>query len=762
MKNPNKRYQLFFHVIVMLLAMQQANAQTSSLVSVGADGKLLYTADSKGNVVPEFSGVGYMNSEADIPAVGVVKTLYPVAGDNLTNVQNAINEVALMPLGANGFRGAILFKSGTYNVSDTIQIKVSGIVLRGEGYDGSGTNFIATKTSQHSLFNFAGTTGTSNVSATKKAITDAYVPIGAKQVTVASGHTFVTGDRVFVHRIPNAAWISLLGMNLLSQIDPLATDWTAAAYDMNYERKVTGVNGNVISLDAPIMDIIDPLYSTGEIIKYTSARIAKCGIENMRISSVYASATDENHGWEAVTFSNLTDGWAKNLEVYYFGYSAVHILSSAAWITVDGCKMFDAKSLIVGGRRFSFNVDGQRCLVKNCVTRDGRHDYVNGSRTCGPTVFYNCTATLQNNDIGPHHRWSTGILFDNIIGDGRMDVQNRSVAGGGHGWAGAQVMFWNCDALRMVIQDPPGDARNWAIGCNAPEITNVGDMVTEPLGIVESQGTHIAAIPSLFMAQLNERLTAIRQNQTINFSALPAKTYGNADFSGGASSLNATQPIVYTSNNIAVATIVSGNIHIVAAGTADITASQAGDGTYPAASVTKTLTVNKASLSIKVNDTTKTQGQANPLFTFTYTGFVLGDTAATLTTLPAVATSATINSAPGNYIIAPEGAVALNYNITYIGGSLTIFPSGGNGQQSFNAYLSNSTTLTVSVFSVQAALGDIIIYDVLGRPLMKKNLFIPAGFISTTMHMPSIPSGIYIVVIKGSGVDLGKRVYILK
>ena len=502
-----KCYFLVFLILVLLQG--NSHAQTSSLVSVGTNGRLVYAADEKGNVVPDFSAVGYRNSEVSIPTVGIVLTVNPVAGDNLANIQNAINQVAAMPLDVNGFRGAILFTAGTYNISDTVTISASGIVLRGVGFNGSGTNFIATKTSQHILFDFVGALGTAYISgsSTRKAITNSYVPIGAKQITVASGHTFAIGDKVFVHRIPNDAWINLLGMNLLSTFDPAATNWTADAYDMNSERKITNINGIGITLDAPIMDIIDPVYSTGELVKFTDNRIQKCGIENMRISSTYASSTDENHGWEAVSFENIYNSWARNLEVYYFGYSAVHINSGASFITVDSCKMLDAKSIIDGGRRYSFNVDGQRSLVQNCTTKNGRHDYVNGSRTCGPNVFYNSTATIQHSDIGPHHRWSTGILFDNIVGNGSQDVQNRLDSGSGHGWSGGQIMFWNCTAGKMIVQDPPGDQRNWAIGCKSSVITNVGDWSTELLGTVESKGTFIAAIPSLFIAQLNERLS---------------------------------------------------------------------------------------------------------------------------------------------------------------------------------------------------------------------------------------------------------------
>lgn len=522
---------------MIVLLQGNSHAQTSSLVTVGTNGHLVYTPDANGNIVPDFSAVGYRNSEAPIPTVGVVLTVNPVAGDNLANVQNAINQVAAMPLDANGFRGAILFTAGTYNISDTVTISASGIVLRGVGSTVNETVFIATKTSQHILFDFIGPSGTAYNSAnsTRKDITDLYVPIGTKQITVASGHTFVVGNKVFVHRIPNDAWISLLGMNLLTSIipvDPTTTNWTASGYDLDSERKITNINGNVITLDAPIMDVIDPLYSTGELVKFTDSRIQNCGIENMRIRSTYASSTDENHGWEAVSFENIYNSWARNLDVYYFGYSAVHINSHASFITVDSCKMLDAKSTIDGGRRYSFNVDGQRCLVQNCTTRNGRHDYVNGSRTCGPNVFYNSTSTIQNSDIGPHHRWATGILFDNLTGDGAMDVQNRLDMGSGHGWAGGQIMFWNCNAARMVIQDPQGDHINWAIGCVCPDITNVGDATTESLGVIQSQGTPISAIPSLFIAQLNDRLATLSNNQfdlinaerSIFIAPNPAKT----------------------------------------------------------------------------------------------------------------------------------------------------------------------------------------------------------------------------------------------
>ena len=254
-----------------------------------------------------------------------------------------------------------------------------------------------------------------------------------------------------------------------------------------------------------------------------------------------------------------------------------------------------------------------------------------------------------------------------------------------------------------------------------------------------------------------------KQNQTITFNALPAKTYGNADFAAGATSTNNTIPITYTSSNTGVATIVGNTIHIVGAGTSTITVSQAGnDGYFPAANVARTLTVNKAALTIRVRDTTKVQGEVNPPFTITYTGFVLGETSANLTSPVVVSTLATTNSAAGYYTLTPDGAATNNYNITYINGRLTIFPVTGTDKQSLHAFMSNNDILSVRVFSITPALGDVVIYDRNGRPLLKRNIYMPPGFINVDLFISTLPSGIYIVTVRGDGVDLKKRIAIMK
>lgn len=162
--------------------------------------------------------------------------------------------------------------------------------------------------------------------------------------------------------------------------------------------------------------------------------------------------------------------------------------------------------------------------------------------------------------------------------------------------------------------------------------------------------------------------------QSFTFNPLPVKTYGAVDFDGGAFSLNTTDPIIYTSSNPAVATIVNGNIHITGTGTTNITASQASDGFYPSASVTQTLTVNKALLTIKADDKSKPEGDPNPALTVTYTGFVYGQTASVLTTPAIVTTTAVTNSPAGQYPITVSGATAANYDIVFVNGTMTVSP----------------------------------------------------------------------------------------
>ena len=254
-----------------------------------------------------------------------------------------------------------------------------------------------------------------------------------------------------------------------------------------------------------------------------------------------------------------------------------------------------------------------------------------------------------------------------------------------------------------------------------------------------------------------------RTVQTINFPAPVAKTYGNPDFATNATSSNTTIPLVLTSSNTAAATIIGNNIHIIGAGTATITASQAGNaGYFPATDVVRTVTIAKATLAIKVRDTTRVEGQPNPPFTITYSGFVLNETAANLTTPVVASVTATPAALPGNYPITLTGGATNNYNVTFTNGKLTVTPLSGTSEQRIYAFAPNNSTLTVRIFSVEPGLVDITLYTSAGIPVMKKNIYLPAGFIESNLNIASLNSGIYFVTARGNGIDLKTTVPIIK
>jgi hypothetical protein len=85
--------------------------------------------------------------------------------------------------------------------------------------------------------------------------------------------------------------------------------------------------------------------------------------------------------------------------------------------------------------------------------------------------------------------------------------------------------------------------------------------------------------------------------QILTFNPLPPKLYGDVDFDPGVTT-NTGLPIIYTSSNPLVATIVNNKVHIVGAGTAIIMAIQGGNETYSAASVSLNLVVNRLSQTI--------------------------------------------------------------------------------------------------------------------------------------------------------------------
>jgi len=496
-------------------SLQSQVRWSTKYVFYGKNGKLEYLPDPLGNIIPDFSHVGYKYGEEAIPDVTVKAIVEPVEGDALSSIMSAIESLYNVEPDENGFRGSVLIKSGTYEVDGIITINQSGIVLRGEGDNEQGTRIIATGRVQRPLIQIGGSSSLSIEHGSMVNIIEPYIPVGRKFVIVDNASSYTLGDHISIFRPGTQNWISDIQMD---QIPPRAdggevTQWSPSSYSFHFERIITDIRGDSIFFRNPIVMAMEDQYGGGRVYKASRVRINKVGVEHMLLESVHTSNTDEDHAWDAVMFRNAEHGWARNITAKYFGYSCVNLERESRNITVTNCTQLEPKSIITGGRRYSFVNTGQLNLFTNCYASEGRHDYATHSRVLGPNVFANSVAVKTHSDIGPHHRWAMGSLYDQIISDGAINVRDRGHLGSGHGWAGVNHVVWNSAGSEANIQNPWVSAVNYAIGFRGSKIIS---NPPRPDAFWEGHNQEGLFPSSLYLAQLYDRLS-----DTIFFSVYP-------------------------------------------------------------------------------------------------------------------------------------------------------------------------------------------------------------------------------------------------
>ena len=166
----------------------------------------------------------------------------------------------------------------------------------------------------------------------------------------------------------------------------------------------------------------------------------------------------------------------------------------------------------------------------------------------------------------------------------------------------------------------------------------------------------------------------IRQEQSFTYEGIPSMFYGDTDYNLPEKT-DEGLTIVWHSNNENIAKVTGNVLTIKGAGSTTITASQTGNDDYKPFSMEFSLSISKAPLTVTADNCEKYEGDDNPVFTFSYEGFVYDDDASCLTTMPTASTIASAASTPGTYYIYASGASSPNYDITYVNGILTVNPA---------------------------------------------------------------------------------------
>ena len=251
--------------------------------------------------------------------------------------------------------------------------------------------------------------------------------------------------------------------------------------------------------------------------------------------------------------------------------------------------------------------------------------------------------------------------------------------------------------------------------------------------------------------------------QSLSLTSIPTMTYGCEAYSLPATT-DQGLTITWSSNQTSVATVSGNTLTIKGAGTAVITATQAGNDGFNELTKTFTLIVNKAPLTITADNKSKQEGAANPELTVSYSGFVYDDTEASLTTLPSVTTTATASSPIGTYPITVSGAVAANYEITYMNGTLTVVDESAQnnvlGGQDISARsgsqvvmpieLTNEDDITALQFKLTLPEHVTVAVNAKGRNLISKTERDEYHTLSSNKQS----DGSYIILLYSADVDL--------
>ncbi|WP_170932507.1 MBG domain-containing protein [Belliella buryatensis] len=145
-------------------------------------------------------------------------------------------------------------------------------------------------------------------------------------------------------------------------------------------------------------------------------------------------------------------------------------------------------------------------------------------------------------------------------------------------------------------------------------------------GFVEDQAGNVF---EGFIPESNTwKFTTINKlNQTITFSEIDPKTYGDATFTLGDTETDQGLAVTYTAEDPSIVSISGNQATILKVGTTTIIASQSGTSQYFAAEpIERTLIVNKAALIVTADlNQGKAYGTAEPALTFNATGFESSD-----------------------------------------------------------------------------------------------------------------------------------------
>lgn len=338
------------------------------------------------------------------------------------------------------------------------------------------------------------------------------------------------GDQVVVSRIGNDRWIESIGMDDFDSDKEGARPWKTMHARMYRTIRSLSRETGIVQMDAPLPISVQPQFGGGWITQYNDHKIRALGIQyldmvfpqNMgRTSDDMLDAQgrgSEDYRFSSEIFSNyalLLDSvchmYLSHITTAFF-HNFVSVGSVAHHLTMDSIVHSYPDEMYSG--QSAFQLSGQLMLIKNSVSQGSFHYFVPISHAMGPNVIHRVQALnvgkpfqpmpldFAPGDIGPHMKFCTGLLFDQVVTDGTIQIVNRGDMGSGQGLSGANSVIWNSRAREGILTHRAPGFQNFVIGSEDFEAED--RMPWNAHGWKEHVGSEV--LPgSLYLRQLADR-----------------------------------------------------------------------------------------------------------------------------------------------------------------------------------------------------------------------------------------------------------------
>lgn len=514
-----------FCCLLALMLARESGAWRSALYP---DGWTPAFTDGEGRFLHDFSYAGYRNGEEGIPVdhTGPVFDAASGFGADNTGASDATGAIQAAIDAAEAAGGGVVhLPAGMYRCDGVLEVAASHVVIRGEGTEATFLYF-----TRH-----ADMTGRSHVSFQGSVATGAVLPLAvdgenrSNVVYVADASSLNVGDEVSVGWTISEAFVSEHGM-------------TGVWYSFNgqwkpvFRREIVALgldaSPHAVTLDVPLR--YTAKVRDGAALRRESGYLEQCGLEDLAMANAVAMADawaiERQH---LAAFRSVKDCWVRNVrsfpsplpeaEGFHLQNCGFYIWASKR-VTIADCDLRKAQNRGGGGCGYLYEIGtSNEVLVRDCVARDGRHNYIQnwdfGTTGC---VFLRCQSSGSRNMISPsfglpaycefHHSLSMACLIDACTLDDGWYGGNRLGESSGAGHTVTESVYWNTIGAGAILSYEYGNG--YIVG-TGPEIdlstslSSPNAAGTAPEDYIEGAGEAGTLEPaSLYLDQLARRLNA--------------------------------------------------------------------------------------------------------------------------------------------------------------------------------------------------------------------------------------------------------------